>query len=282
MITAVQHAFYRANGYLVLPKMIPTDRIGVYTERFRSILRDWECEKKKMKRARLMRDVTVAKSRAYDERSITKLQDFVDDEVLFGYCHDPGIVNVVKTLVGDDRLIAFHTMFLNKPPDTGMGTSRNPPHQDLWYFPFRPADKIVAAWTALQSIDVQNGGLFVLPGSHTRDLLKHMYPTNPTYPSSPLNKGFHGVTAREDELVHLSMQPGDTVFFHPLLIHGSGVNRSDDCRKAICCHYVSAECETIDVKGTMQEEVAKEIEEMWGRNKCKTFVEIWREKSRTL
>jgi len=31
--------------------------------------------------------------------------------------------------------------------------------------------------------------------------------------------------------VHLEMEAGDTVFFHPLLIHGSGMNRTSGFRK---------------------------------------------------
>jgi phytanoyl-CoA hydroxylase len=33
------------------------------------------------------------------------------------------------------------------------------------------------------------------------------------------------------ERVHLEMWAGDTVFFHPLLIHGSGTNRTEGFRK---------------------------------------------------
>lgn len=31
--------------------------------------------------------------------------------------------------------------------------------------------------------------------------------------------------------VHLEMEKGDTVFFHPLLIHGSGMNQTQGFRK---------------------------------------------------
>ncbi len=48
--------------------------------------------------------------------------------------------------------------------------------------------------------------------------------------------------AEGSERQHLEMQPGDTVFFHPLLLHGSGRNRSDGFRRAISCHYAGAEC----------------------------------------
>jgi hypothetical protein len=40
-----------------------------------------------------------------------------------------------------------------------------------------------------------------------------------------VNKFYHGIRGFEDEpLLLLPMNPGDTVFFHPLIIHGSGAN----------------------------------------------------------
>lgn len=49
-------------------------------------------------------------------------------------------------------------------------------HQDLHYFPFRPADRIVCAWTAMEKVDRRNGCLVVLPGTHTGTLQEHDYP----------------------------------------------------------------------------------------------------------
>ncbi|GMS95023.1 hypothetical protein PENTCL1PPCAC_17198, partial [Pristionchus entomophagus] len=49
-------------------------------------------------------------------------------------------------------------------------------------------------------------------------------------------------------------------FFHPLIIHGSGVNRTDGFCKAISCHYANADlCHCIDVRGTTQEHLYDEI-----------------------
>ena len=42
--------------------------------------------------------------------------------------------------------------------------------------------------------------------------------------------------------VHVELEPGDTLFFHPVLLHGSGRNRSDGFRRAISGHYVSTQC----------------------------------------
>lgn len=129
------------------------------------------------------------------------------------------------------NVMAMHTMLINKPPDTGNLTSRHPLHQDLHYFPFRPADRIVCAWTALERVHRGNGCLVVQPGSHRAPgrLLKHGYPQW----EGGVNKFYHGITelGADAPRTHLEMEAGDTVLFHPLLIHGSGANRTAGYRK---------------------------------------------------
>lgn len=46
---------------------------------------------------------------------------------------------------------------------------------------------------------------------------------------------FHGVTDYDSStpLTYVEMALGDTVFFHPLLIHGSGMNRTTEFRKVL-------------------------------------------------
>lgn len=160
-------------------------------------------------------------------------------------------------------------------------TSRHPLHQDLYYFPFRPADRIVCAWTAMELINRQNGCLVVLPGSHRGELLRHDYPKW----EHGVNKMYHGIQDLDIDkvnLTYLEMNCGDTVFFHPLLIHGSGANRTQGFRKAISCHYAASECEYIEVSGTIQETIKKEVESVAKRKKDADvdFIDIWRFKSR--
>jgi phytanoyl-CoA hydroxylase len=66
-----------------------------------------------------------------------------------------------------------------------------------------------------------------------------------------VNKMYHGVAGKLDmsARLFLEMDAGDTVFFHPILIHGSGANNTSGFRKAISCHYASADCAYIDVTG---------------------------------
>jgi phytanoyl-CoA hydroxylase len=99
-----------------------------------------------------------------------------------------------------------------------------------------------------------------------------------------VNKAYHGITTLGADIrrVHLEMDAGDTVFFHPILIHGSGANRTPGFRKSISCHYGSSHCKYIEVKGTSQETIAKEIEEILERRGIDgvSYQDVWRGKAR--
>ena len=73
---------------------------------------------------------------------------------------------------------------------------------------------------------------------------------------------YHGILQFDEAAprAHLEMQTGDTVFFHPLLIHGSGMNRTEGFRKAISCHYASSHCQYIDVG--QDDLLAREVNEI--------------------
>lgn len=125
----------------------------------------------------VMRDLELAKRgvKADSETAVTKIQDFQDDPAMFSFCQDPAILKYVEAWTGP-RVVASHTMLINKPTDLGKGTSRHPLHQDMLYFPFRPMEKVVAAWTAMEKVTRENGCLIAVPGSHKTELLEHGYP----------------------------------------------------------------------------------------------------------
>ena len=55
------------------------------------------------------------------------------------------------------------------------------------------------------------------------------------FSQSGVNKFYHGIRDFDPNAprVHLEMEAGDTVFFHPILIHGSGANKTKRFRKVI-------------------------------------------------
>jgi phytanoyl-CoA hydroxylase len=184
-----------------------------------------------------MKDVMVARG-AIEPTSqleaIAKLQDYESDPVLDSYRLHPAVLDAVERIVGPN-VMSIHTMLINKPPNVD---GRHPLHQDLLYFPFRPADSIVATWTALEPVTRENGCLVVVPGSQRGELLAHGAPAGEEW--KYLNGGYFGardIDRAVDQRVHLPMEPGDTVFFHPILLHGSGRNRTSGFRRAISAHY---------------------------------------------
>ena len=274
-----QRQFYEDNGFLVIKNLVDAEYLDKYKRRFQMV-----CAKQiEIPFMTVMKDVAIAKSEFVEgEKAITKIQDFCLDDELFEYCCLPAIVDYVKAFTGPN-VMAMHTMLINKPPDPGTRTSRHPLHQDLYYFPFRPADRIVCAWTAMERITRENGCLVVLPGSHKGELIKHDYPKW----EGGVNKMYYGIQELDKfnkaDLVHLEMERGDTVFFHPILIHGSGTNRTSGFRKAISCHYAASECEYIELDGTIQEAVKLEVEGIAKKRAGGAdidVVEIWRSKSR--
>lgn len=282
VLTSEQRKFYEDNGYLVIRKLVPDHKLDLYRQRFGEICRG----EVTVPGLTIMKDIAIVKSEYVEgEKAITKLQDFQNDDVLFSYCCLPEVVKYVESFVGDN-VVAMHTMLINKPPDAGKQTSRHPMHQDLHYFPFRPVDRIVCSWTAMQTVNRENGCLVVIPGSHKGELLAHEYPKW----EGGVNKMYHGIQNYDpgQPRMHLPMEAGDTVFFHPLLIHGSGMNRTDNFRKSISCHYASGDCHYVDVKGTTQSFLADEVLKV-AEKRLKArgvtdfamdFADIWKYKSR--
>lgn len=134
----------------------------------------------------------------------------------------------------------------------------------------------------MQKIDRENGCLFVKSGTHKGELLPHSYPND-----GVVNRAYHGIhnlTEKDGEAMeHVIMDVGDTLLFHPLLIHGSGRNNSKRFRKAISCHFASSHCQYGETDGTVQEEIAKEIEQMAkSKGVTLTFNDIWKMKARLI
>ncbi|OWK03119.1 PHYH, partial [Cervus elaphus hippelaphus] len=198
-----QRKFYEENGFLVIKNLVSDADIQRFRNEFERICRG----EVKPFGLSVMRDVTIPKSEYVpSEKVVSKVQDFQEDEELFRYCTLPEILKYVECFTGPN-IMAMHTMLINKPPDSGKKTSRHPLHQDLHYFPFRPSNSIVCAWTAMEHIDRNNGCLVVLPGTHKGPLKPHDYPQ----------------------------------------------------WEAISCHFADANCHYIDVDGTSQKNIEKEV-----------------------
>ncbi len=120
----------------------------------------------------VMRDVMVVRGEvtpATPVHGINKLLSFEEDPILFAYARDERLLAAARALIGP-RVMTISTNLFNKPPGVD---GRHPLHQDLRYFTLRPAEKIVATWTAISPCTRKNGCLAVIPGSHRGPLRRH-------------------------------------------------------------------------------------------------------------
>jgi len=140
------------------------------------------------------------------------------------------VAAVLEVLLGKPALGA-QTMYYYKPP----GAKGQGMHQDNFYLLSKPAT-CIAAWTAIDPADLDNGCLYVVPGSHRGDIL---CPDSKTerwmnYGDSHISK-----FPRDQKAVAVPAKRGQTLFFGGNLIHGSGPNRTTDrWRRTFIGHYI--------------------------------------------
>ena len=235
MLTEEQVAEFHREGFVLVPGLLEPAEQERYNARFLDIANG-----NAPPDMTVMRDVMVVKGAVTPKtplHGINKIMNLETDPILFDYARHPATLAIAQQLTGDRRLYTISTNVFNKPPDID---GRHPLHQDLRYFRLRPASGIVGVWTALSPCTRESGCLAVIPRSHQGPLLGHEDPD-----WEYVNRAFYGVTDIDrDSRQHIEMAPGDTLFFHPLLVHGSGRNRTDGFRRAISIHYASAECTT--------------------------------------
>ena len=151
------------------------------------------------------------------------------------YLLHPGVIACLRTLCGEDP-VATQSMYYFKPP----GARGQAMHQDNIYLLVEPGT-CMAAWTAIDRADRENGGMMLVPGTHRGNILcQEKGDTSVSWTSTvtPVPKGLKAVDA--------PMEAGDTLFFGGAMIHGSGPNRSRDrFRRAFIGHYAAGSLDKI-------------------------------------
>jgi len=148
----------------------------------------------------------------------------------FEFATDPDLLSIVSQLLGPDVILWASAVFC-KPASTGLEV---PWHQDGQYWPIRPR-ATVTVWIALDSVNIDNGCMRVLPGSHR------------------LGDFSHDVSDREDLVLnnvvndprldlrtvrHVELEPGQFSLHDVNIVHGSAPNRSGRRRAGYAIRYM--------------------------------------------
>ena len=153
---------------------------------------------------------------------------------------DPRLTDPVVDLIGPD-LLGLNNLYIWKPPKIGLGF---PWHQDKWYFNRQYiTTKTVGTWTAIDAADIENGCLYVIPGSHKKGVREHV-----ELEGSQQNEFKLALGARDEDGVAVEVPPGTVVFFNNELLHKSTDNHSERFRRCNVAHYISADSERVENK----------------------------------
>lgn len=151
------------------------------------------------------------------------------------YMLHPKVCAQLRELFGQEPL-ATQSMFYFKPP----GARGQALHQDQFYLLVEPGT-CIAAWTAIDDCDEENGGMMVVPNTQDAPVVcpdEANKGESYTRHFVPVPKGHKPVLAK--------MKAGDTLFFNGNVIHGSGPNRSKTrFRRSFICHYAQGDLQRI-------------------------------------
>ena len=132
----------------------------------------------------------------------------------------------------DDEVYHYHSKMIMKDPHVGGAWAW---HQDYgyWYQNGVLFPDLISAFIAVDPCTRANGCLQVIEGSHRLGRIDHVL----TGDQAGADLGRVEKVLERLPLVHVVMQPGDALFFHPNLLHRSDRNTSPDPRWSMICCY---------------------------------------------
>ena len=224
MLSQEQVKQYHDEGYLVVPNLLGEQEVEEF----------------------------VAYEATQDQEWRNHLDNHKRDERWARVAKHPHIVGIIQQILDSKKPMIVQTMYLEKrPAEAGKGTAL---HQDSHYLPNEP-NTLMACWLAMSDTDGENGGLCVVPGSHTAGLYATHKAANlkdhQVWETEHLMRDRNGKEWKEkfysfeidnldtSRVLNLKVPKGSGVFFSSLTIHGSYGNKSAGrVRRAFATHFV--------------------------------------------
>jgi phytanoyl-CoA hydroxylase len=169
---------------------------------------------------------------------MSKLFNLHRKQPFLGFATHPVIRNVMRAILGPE-VACFNSQYIFKNP----GVWGQPWHQDSLYYAFDRMPQ-VGVWLATSRATIENGCLFVAPGSH-KEPIHAVVPD--ARPGS--NYGYVEVVDYDfSDAEPVLMETGDVLIFHSFLMHMSNDNNSSERRSALVYHYANSNTEVIGTK----------------------------------
>ena len=146
----------------------------------------------------------------------------------------PRVVDALVRVVGPNIKAMQSMLFIKSEGKPGQAW-----HQDEYFIPTRDRS-LTAVWIALDDATVENGCLWVLPGSHRRGVL---YPSREQHdPRFDCSIEAYNFPYADEDAVPVEIPAGSALIFNGYLLHRSLENSGrHGYRRALANHYMSAE-----------------------------------------
>jgi len=240
LFTPAQRAQFATDGYAIARKLAPSDLCARIRE---AGLRDLDAAKAPIEfEASVGYPGAPASLEASGGRTVRRLLGAVDRDAAMRdwACGQAATARMAQLLGGRPVLSrAHHNCLMTKHPDFGSQTNW---HRDIRYWSFaRP--ELVSLWLALGSERPENGGLYVLPGTHLLEIAPERYDgAKFLRPEIEANKAL--VATKQA----VKLEAGDALFFHSRLFHAAGRNASRAVKFSLVFTYRAVD--NLPVAGT--------------------------------
>lgn len=146
------------------------------------------------------------------------------------YQKNKEIIQIIKLLL-KENIKNFGAEVFAKPAKFGMAV---PIHQDNYYWNIKNS-KGLTVWIALDKSSNKNGAIFYFKKTHKIGLLKH----EPSYIPGSSQKIIKLKTLKKYKKITPSLDPGDILIHHCLVVHGSNKNLSNKSRTGLTMRYIA-------------------------------------------
>ena len=232
MLTTEQQDVYDQNGYVMVENVITKDQLN----KLQTITYEFIEASRNIKENDDVFDLDEGHSAENPRLTRIKLphkQNKYFDEIL----KNSGVTEVLRDLLGDNATLL--TSKLNtKAPGGGMAGEW---HQDWAFYP-HTNDSLLAFGLMLEDVNLENGPLQVIPGSHKGPVLSHHHNGIFCGAINPDDPDF-----QREKIVTLTGQAGSMTVHNARTQHGSAPNQSD--RPRLILFYEIAKADAWPILG---------------------------------
>ena len=222
--------FYRENGFLVVENCLPAQEIADLRDETTQVCRG---------NRGAFGGITEARPGETDDEILRRylcihFPHKISETMQHCVAH-PSYIDVLTRIIGPNVKCMQSMLFIKASGKPGQAW-----HQDEFYIPTRDGS-LTGGWLAMDDATVENGCLWILPGSHRSRVI---YPQKRNEGDRRFDCGgiAYQFPYRDEDSVPVEVKAGSIVFFNGYLLHRSLPNHAKSgYRRVLVNHYMSAE-----------------------------------------